>query len=105
MGLVQQDVVRKVMNVLSLIKEFLPRFQKVENFSFEEPSKITEALKVKDPTTEKYRLLTYMFNTRLFREICGAISNCCQCLSNLMSDRVANTNCIPLIQLLAYKEG
>ena len=76
----------------------------------------------------KYLLLPYVFNTRLFRELCGAISNVGQCLSNLQplgqvyserkllslaatdlahneklrSDLLENTNCVPILQLLAY---
>eukprot|EP00913_Durusdinium_trenchii_P025484 g23922.t1 len=98
-------IVPKMMRILSVIRDFLPRFANSKaNFSYEIPSFCT------NPQTNQlykpvYRLLPYTASTRLFREICGSISNCCQCLSNLMSDQFPTTNCIPLIQMLAFDEG
>ncbi|CAJ1419383.1 unnamed protein product [Effrenium voratum] len=103
--LIQLEVVPKMMRILSVIRDFLPRFANSKaNFTYEIPGFCT------NPQTNQlykpvFRLLPYTASTRLFREICGSISNCCQCLSNLMSDQFPTTNCIPLIQMLAFDEG
>ncbi|CAE7569626.1 RYR1, partial [Symbiodinium sp. CCMP2456] len=103
--LIQLEVVPKMMRILSVIRDFLPRFANSKaNFNYDIPGFCT------NPQTNTlyksvYRLLPYTASTRLFREICGSISNCCQCLSNLMQDQFPTTNCIPLIQMLAFDEG
>ncbi|CAE8628389.1 unnamed protein product [Polarella glacialis] len=103
--LIQLEVVPKMMRILSVIRDFLPRFANSKlNFEYTIPAFCTNP-----QTTALYkpvfRLLPYTASTRLFQQICGSISNCCQCLSNLMSDMVKTTNCIPLIQMLAFDEG
>ena len=102
--LILEDVVPKLMRVIGEIKDFLPRFSDATAFHLETPSICIDP-QTRKVVAPKYLLLPYIFNTRLFRELCGAISNVSQCLSNLQSDLLENTNCVPVLQLLAYDLG
>ena len=102
--LVQLEVVPKLMKVLGVIRDFLPQFKNVKNFNFVAPNFVVNSM-TGQYINSVYNLLPYVANCRLFRELCGSISNCCQCLSNLQDDRSESTNCLPTIQLLAYDDG
>ena len=102
--LILEDVVPKLMRVIGEIKDFLPRFKDATTFQLDIPSICIDS-QTRKVISNKYNLLPYVFNARLFRELCGAISNVGQCLSNLQSDLLENTNCVPILQLLAYDLG
>lgn len=102
--LILEDVVPKLMRVIGEIKDFLPRFKDATAFQLDIPSICIDS-QTRKVIANKYLLLPYVFNARLFRELCGAISNVGQCLSNLQSDLLDNTNCVPILQLLAYDLG
>ena len=102
--LILEDVVPKLMRVIGEIKDFLPRFKDATAFHLDIPSICIDS-QTRKVIASKYLLLPYVFNARLFRELCGAISNVGQCLSNLQSDLLENTNCVPILQLLAYDLG
>ena len=104
--LIQLGVVPTMMRILSVIRDFLPRFQEYrKNFEYTVPSFCFDPQVPGVLTKKVFWLLPYTACARLFREICGSISNCCQCLSNLQSDTYQTTNCIPLIQLLSFERG
>ncbi|CAE7265603.1 RYR1 [Symbiodinium microadriaticum] len=96
--LIVEDVVPKLMRVIGEIKDFLPRFKDATAFKLDTPSVCIDP-QTRKVIANKYLLLPYVFNTRLFRELCGAISNVGQ------SDLLENTNCVPILQLLAYDLG
>ena len=90
--------------VLNELREFLPTASSAMNFEYSHPGFVI------NPQTGKlnndlYRILRFIMNVRMYRDICGAISNCCQCVSNLQSDAYKSTNAVPLIQFLAYDDG
>lgn len=102
--LVQLDVVPKLMKVLGEIRDFLPQLASSGNFEYSPPSFIFNS-QTQVMNNTMFRVLKYVANIRVYRELCGAISNCCQCLSKLMTDTIPSTNCIPTIQFLAYDDG
>jgi len=82
--LIQLEVVPKLMRILSVIKDFLDNFRDGANFEYTYPSFCTDQQK-NQLAKPVYRMLPHTATSRLFREICGSISNCCQCLANLQS--------------------